>query len=474
MGQVSVRTIDQGDIPIPGETLDGLAARLRGRMLTPDAPDYDEVRRIWNAMIDRRPSLIVRCAGTADVLHAVRFARAHGLLVSVRGGGHNIAGAALCDGGMLIDLSTMRSVRVDPAARTATVAGGATLGDLDRETQAFGLAVPTGINSTTGIGGLTLGAGFGWLSRKYGLSIDNLLAVDMVNAEGQFVRATADENPELFWAVRGGGGNFGVVTDFTFRCHAVGPEVFAGLIVHPFDHVGELLRRYRDIADAMPDDLTCWVVLRKAPPLPFLPADVHGREVVVFPVFYAGDPADGPTAVEAVRGIGQPLGAHLGPMPYVAWQAAFDPLLAPGARNYWKSHNFTRLDDALLDSLAADAGRLPSPHCEIFIGQLGGVTNRLPADATAYPHRDANYVMNVHARWTEPGQDATCIAWARTIFESAAPFATGGAYVNFMTADEQRGRAAYGANQERLSVLKRRFDPGNLFRGNQAIAPASG
>jgi FAD/FMN-containing dehydrogenase len=474
MPDFALQTMDGGETRVAEDRLTLLAAQLRGSLVTPLAPDYDEVRRVWNAMIDRRPGLIVRCAGTADVVHAVNFARERRLLVSVRGGGHNIAGASLCEGGMVIDLSPLRTVRVDPAARTVTVGGGATLGDLDRETQAFGLVVPLGINSTTGVAGLTLGAGFGWLSRRFGLSIDNLLAADVVTADGRFRRASADENAELFWALRGGGGNFGVVTFFTFRCQPLGPEIYAGVIVHPFDQAGNLLRRYRDLAAAMPDDLTCWVVLRKAPQLPFLPAEVHGREVVVLPVVYTGDPAQGPQAVAAIRALGTPLGEHLGPMPYVAWQSTFDALLAPGARNYWKTHNFTAVEDGLLDRLVAEAGRLPSPQCEVFLGQLGGAAGRLPADATAYPHRDAAYVMNVHARWTESADDAACIAWARGVFDAAAPYATGGAYLNFMTADEQRSHAAFGTNYARLAAVKRDVDPENLFRGNQTVAPAAG
>ncbi|CAO3440427.1 FAD-binding oxidoreductase [Azospirillum endophyticum] len=472
MADIMVRTTDRRDIALADAAIGELAGQLRGTVLTPASPGYDETRRIWNAMIDRRPGLIVRCAGAADVMHAVRFARTQGVLVSVRGGGHNIAGNALCDGGLLIDLSPMRFVHVDPDGRTARVGAGATLADLDRETQAFGLAVPVGINSTTGIAGLTLGGGFGWLTRQHGLTIDSLLSVDVVTAEGRFLHADERENPDLFWAVRGGGGNFGIVTAFTFRLHQVGPQVLAGLIVHPFDGAAELLRRYREAAAAMPDELACWVILRKAPPLPFLPAETHGQKVVVLAVFHAGDLEAGWRAIEPIRALGQPLGEHLGPVPYVAWQAAFDPLLTPGARNYWKSHNFTRLEDGLLDVLVGQAERLPSDQCEIFIGQLGGAANRVAADATAYPHRDADFVMNVHARWNDPPEDSACMDWARSVFEAAAPYATGGVYVNFIPMDEQRIRAAYGGNYDRLAGLKQKYDPMNMFCVNQNIAPA--
>ena len=472
MGDFTVRTADRRDTTLTQQAVDDLAGRLRGSVLTPESAGYEEARKIWNAMIDRRPGLIVRCAGAANVMQAVRFARENGLLVSVRGGGHNIAGNALCDGGVLIDLSGLRFVHIDPMNRTARVAPGATLGDLDRESQAFGLAVPVGINSTTGIAGLTLGGGFGWLTRKYGLTVDNLLSADVVTADGRFLRTDPNENADLFWGIRGGGGNFGVVTSFTFQLHPVGPTVLAGLIVHPFDRAGDLMRRYRDIAAAMPDEAACWVVLRKAPPLPFLPAEVHGREVMVFGVFHAGDEEAGWKALEPVRALGQALGEHVGPMPYAAWQSAFDPLLAPGARNYWKSHNFTRLDDGLIDLLVEQAGRLPSDQCEIFVGQLGGAANRVPADATAYPHRDAEFVMNVHSRWANPPEDTACTLWAREVFDKTAPYATGGVYVNFITDDEQRVQAAYGANYERLAALKRKYDPTNMFCVNQNIAPA--
>jgi FAD/FMN-containing dehydrogenase len=472
MGDIMMRTADRRETTLPSQAVDELAARLRGTVLTPESPEYEEARRIWNAMIDRRPGLILRCAGAADAMHAVRFARDHGLLVSVRGGGHNIAGNALCDGGMLIDMSAIRFVHVDPTGRTARVGPGALLSDLDRETQAFGLAVPLGINSTTGVAGLTLGGGFGWLTRKYGMTVDNLVTADVVTADGRFLRANEDENPDLFWAIRGGGGNFGIVTSFTFRLHPVGPQVLAGLIVHPFDRAGELMRRYREVAASAPDELACWVVLRRAPPLPFIPADMHGKEVVVLASCYAGDIEQGQRALEPVRAIGQPIGEHLGPVPYATWQAAFDPLLAPGARNYWKSHNFTGLEDELIDLLVEASGRLPSGQCEIFVGHLGAAANRVPVDATAYPHRDAEFVMNVHARWDHAPDDTPCVSWARNVFDRAGRHATGGVYVNFVTDDEQRVQAAYGGNYERLREIKRRYDPDNMFCVNQNIAPA--
>ncbi len=469
MVELVLRTLDGREVTIGRDEVDGLRSGLRGSVVTPDSPDYDGVRQVWNAMIDKRPGLIVRCSGAADVLHAVRFARERRLLTAVRGGGHNIAGSAVCDGGLVIDLAPMNSVRVDPWERTAHVGPGATLGDFDREAQAFGLATPLGINSTTGVAGLTLGGGFGWLSRKYGMTVDNLISADVVTAAGELVRASERENPDLFWGIRGGGGNLGVVTSFEFRLHEVGPEVLAGLVVHPYERAGDLLRRYREIAAGAPDELACWVVLRKAPPLPFLPADVHGKEVVVFALCYAGTPEAGRKALEPLMALGQPVGMHVDPVPLTAWQSAFDLLLTPGARNYWKSHNFTALSDEAVDLTVRYAGQLPTPQCEIFIGQIGGATKRVPPEAMAYPHRDAEFVMNVHTRWDDPADDRRCVAWAREFFDATAPYATGGVYVNFIPEDEERVAAAYGRNYDRLAEVKRKYDPDNLFRINQNI-----
>ena len=472
MPQLTLGTLDGGQKSVSAATIDAFTSSLRGRFLTPTAPDYDAVRAIWNAMIDRRPGLIVRAAGAADILATVRFAREHQLLLAVRGAGHNIAGLGTCEGGLLLDLSTMRSVHVDPLARRVRVEPGATLGDLDAETQAFALAVPTGINSTTGIAGLTLGGGFGWLSRKHGMTIDNLLSADVVTADGQMRTASAEHNPDLFWGIRGGGGNFGVVTSFEFRAHPVGPQVLSGLIVHPWSDAAGALRHYRTFADHAPDELTTWVVLRKAPPLPFLPADVHGKEVVIFAFLYAGDIEAGRRALEPLRSYGSPVGAMVEPHAFCGWQKAFDPLLTPGLRNYWKSHNFRALDDAFLETLRRYVERLPSPHSEIFIGQMGGAQARVAADATAYPHRDAAYVMNVHTRWETAAADESCVAWARGLFDESARFATGGVYINFMPADEtDRVGSAYGATWDRLVALKAKYDPTNLFRVNQNIRP---
>ena len=456
------------------ELITELRGKVRGAVLAPGESGYDAARTIWNAMIDRRPALIIRAAGAADVIQAVTLARTHGLVIAIKGGGHNIAGNAVGDGGLMLDLSAMKSVRIDPRARTARVEPGVTLGEFDREAQSFGLATPVGINSTTGIAGLTLGGGFGWISRRYGLTVDNLIAADVVTADGKLLRASATESPGLFWAIRGGGGNFGVVTSFEYRLHPVGPEVMAGLIIFPQDNARTLLRQYRKITARAPRELTAWVVLRKAPPLPFLPAEVHGTDIVVFAVCYCGDLAKGKKAVAPLRALGKPLADIVGPMPFAGWQTAFDPLLTPGARNYWKSHDFAKLSDPLIDLLVDHAGRVPTPETEVVLVHIGGAVNNVPVIATSYPHRNVEYIVNVHTRWSHPSQDQSCIAWARQLFDAMAPHSTGGVYVNFMPEDEgQRVKiGAYGRNYKRLTTLKAKYDPRNLFRMNQNIKPA--
>ena len=452
-----------------GKELKGM---IKGNVLIADDPGYEEARQIWNAMIDHRPAMIVQCADADDVPPAIALARRHKLEISIRGAGHNIAGNALCNDGLTIDFSNMKNVRVDAGKRRAYVEPGATLANLDEATQVHGLATPVGINSTTGIAGLTLGGGFGWLTRKYGMTIDNLVSVNMITAEGRKIQASETDNADLFWAIRGGGGNFGVVTRFEFQLFPVGPEIFAGLIVFPFSQAKQILNKYRQFVNSAPEELNVWVVLRKAPPLPFLPENVHGKEVVVLPVLYSGPATEAEKLIAPVRAFGTPHGEHLGVQPYVAWQKAFDPLLTPGARNYWKSHNFTELADGALDSIIEFAGKLPSPQCEIFIGLIAGASNRIAPDAMAYGHRDAKFVLNVHGRWDEAKDDQKCIGWAREFFKASAPYASAGAYVNFMTAEESdRVAAAYGANYDRLVQIKKRYDPDNIFHLNQNIKP---
>ncbi|QHI68501.1 FAD-binding oxidoreductase [Tichowtungia aerotolerans] len=452
--------------------IESFKAQFHGEIVLPDDADYDEVRQIWNAMIDRRPAMIARCTSPDDVVSAVQFAKTNKLLVSVRGAGHNIAGNAICDDGMMIDLSPMKKVNIDPNNRTATVEPGCTLADFDASAQKHGLATPVGINSTTGIAGLTLGGGFGWLSRKYGMTVDNLLSAEVVTADGRQLHACETENNDLFWGLRGGGGNFGIITRFEFQLHPIGPDVLSGLIVFPFKEAKSVLTQFAQFTKTMPEELNVWAIARKAPPLPFLPEDVHGKEVVVFALFYAGDPAEGEKQIEPLRSFGTVCGEFVGTQPYVNWQQAFDPLLTPGARNYWKSHNFLQIEERTIDAAIEYAGKLPTPQCEIFIASIGCQTTRIAPDAMAYSSRDANYVMNVHARWESPEEDKQCVQWARDFFAKTLPFASGGAYVNFMTQEEtDRIARAYGTTYDRLVRLKNKYDPDNFFRMNQNIKP---
>lgn len=468
-------TPDRDVRQLRASAIGAFAPSISGGVLTAGDAGYDEARRVWNGTVDRHPALIARCRTAGDVQAAVRFAAAHRLLLSIKGGGHHIAGNAVADGGLMLDLSAMREVRVNPVERVARVEPGALLGDVDRATQSHGLATPLGINSTTGVAGLTLGGGFGWLTRCRGMTIDNLLRVELVTADGAVVAASPTEHADLFWAIRGGGGNFGVVTAFEFRLHPVGPQVYAGLVVYPFAQARNVMRAWRDFTASAPDELSVWAVLRKAPPLPFLPANAHGTEVVILALLHAGDVAEGERAAAPVLQFGTPLGSALGPTPYAAFQAAFDPLLGPGGRNYWKSNNFRTVSDAALDVVIDAAGRLPDPECEIFMAQLGGAMSRVAPSATAFAGRDAYVIMNIHGRWSDPARDDAVRTWARAAFAAAAPHATGSGYVNFLTEDEgERVASTYGANYPRLQALKHRYDPGNLFRMNLNILPAFG
>jgi FAD/FMN-containing dehydrogenase len=469
---VRVTTSEGSTIDLGNDVIERLGASQLDRVLLPGAPGYDEARTIWNAMIDRRPGLIIRCGSTADVVEGVRLAQEHDLILAVRGGGHNIAGNAVNDGGLMLDLSPMKSIQVDQGKRTARVGPGATLAEFDREAQAFGLATPVGVNSTTGIAGLTLGGGFGWLSRRLGLTIDNLLSAEVVLASGEVVQTSATQNPDLFWGIRGGGGNFGIVTSFEFQLHQIGPEVLSGLIVHPLAAAKDVLRFYREFLPTTPEEFACWFVMRKAPPLPFLAPEWHGKEILALAVCYSGPIAEGEKIAAPLRKFGKPVADVIAPNPFTAWQAILDPLLTPGLRNYWKSHYFKEVSDGLIDVLIEYVGKIPDPNTEIAFAQLGGAINRVPADATAYAARDAQFTINVHGRWQDAAKDAECIGWARDLFRAAAPFASSGAYVNFLTQEEgDRVSAAYGRNYDRLVKLKNKYDPRNLFRLNQNIRP---
>ena len=454
-------------------TIQELRDSTRGEVISPADPRYDEARAVWNGMIDKRPALIVRCLGVADVLAAVQFARSQDLELAVRGGGHSLPGFSTSDGGIVVDLSPMKGIRVDPAGQRVIAQGGVTWRELDHETQAFGLAVTGGLISSTGIAGFALGGGVGWLMRKHGLTCDNLVAADLVTADGRLVRASEDENPELYWGLRGGGGNFGIVTSFEFRLHRVGPTIFAGPIFFPGDQATQILRGYREYTANLPDEMTTLMNLTTAPPVPFLPADVHGKKVVAVVGVYAGSPDEGRKLAAPLRQLGTPITDLLGPMPYTMMQSLLDGLFTPGARNYFKAGYLGGLSDEAIDTLVRFHGPSISPSSEIHIHHLGGAVARAPDDATAFGQRGAPYLLNIVARWTDPGTDDAQIAWARDLYAAVEPFSTGGTYVNFLSAGDDRVAAAYGPdNYERLARLKETWDPTNVFRLNQNIRPA--
>jgi len=454
-------------------TIGELEQGLHGQLIRPGDADYDAARAVWNGAHDRRPALIVRCAGVADVMRAVDFARSESLPVAVRGGGHSLPGFSTCDDGVVVDLSAMTAVRVDPARRTAVAEGGCTWADFDHETQAFGLAVTGGLVSTTGVAGFTLGGGIGWLMRKLGLTCDNLIAADVVTADGQLVHASQDEHPDLLWALRGGGGNFGIATALEYRLHPVGPMLLAGPIFFAGDRAEEVLRFYRDWVRELPDEVTTLVNLTTAPPAPFLPEAVHGKPIVAVIAVHAGDPEQGHALVQPLKDLGDPVVDLLGVMPYTMMQGLLDPLWARGAHNYMRSAFVDELSD---DAIAATVERhrlVPSPQSEIHFHHFGGAVARVGDDQSPFGGRAAQYVLNVIARTADAEGFEATVAWARGTAEALAPVSRAGAYVNFMgDPGDDRLRASYGdATYERLVELKRRYDPTNLFRLNQNIAP---
>jgi FAD/FMN-containing dehydrogenase len=454
-------------------TLAELEQGLHGRLIRPGDADYDEARVTWNGAHDRRPALIVRCAGVSDVVRAVDFAHSEDLIVAVRGGGHSLPGFSSCDGGIVIDLSEMKSVHVDPARRTAVADGGATWADFDHETQAFGLAVTGGLVSSTGIGGFTLGGGIGWLMRKVGLACDNLIAADVVTADGRMVRASEDENPELLWGLRGGGGNFGIATSLEFRLHEIGPNLLAGPIFFAGDRAEEILHFYREWVEQLPDEMTTVVNMTTAPPAPFLPESVHGKPVVAVLAVHAGDPEAGRPWMQPLKDLGDPIADLIDVMPYTAMQGLLDPLFPKGLHNYMRSSYIDELSDGAVTALVDQHRAVPSPFSEIHVHQFGGAVARVGDDDTAFGGRSAPYVLNVVARTPDANGYEDTVAWARDTAEALAPVTREGAYVNFMgDAGDARLRATYGDSKyERLVALKRRYDPTNFFRLNQNITP---
>ncbi len=450
-------TIDPG-------ALDALRKTLRGIVITPTDAGYEEGRRVWNASIDKRPALIVRCRGTADAIAAVNFAREHGLPIAIRGGAHNIAGRATCDDGIVIDFAEMRGIRVDPAARTVRAEPGLRWGEFDRETQAFGLATTGGTNTDTGIAGLTLGGGFGWLGGRFGMTCDNLIGADVVLANGELVHASDRENPDLLWALRGGGGNFGVVTSFEYSLHPVGPMIVGGLALHPFSRAAAVLKFYNDLLKSAPDDLTVAAVLLTGP---------DGQKACGFAVAHVGSADEGMKAIQPIKEFGPPVLDALGPIPYVVMQGLIDQAMPPNVLNYWKADFVKNVDEGLAQ-IAIDAyARVASPMSSVLFYPIHGAASRVAPDATAYPHRNGIH-MGVYSLWTDPSQNAPNVAWVRHTWDAMQPFVPGGVYVNELGEDDgaDRVRQAYGINYNRLADIKGKYDPKNLFNLNANVRPA--
>ena len=464
---VATSAINPLEISLEHPAVAAFRTSLRGALVDRNDPAYDEARRIWNGMIDRHPALIARCVGAADVIRSVQFARERNLPLAVRGGGHNVAGNAACDDGVVIDLSPMKGIRVDPVRSTVRAEGGVKWGELDRETQAFGMATTGGIVSTTGIGGLTLGGGIGWLARSFGLASDNLLSVDLVTADGRLLIVSPAEHAELFWGLRGGGGNFGVATSLEFRLHPVG-QVLAGLLIHPFTAARDLLRFYRDFTAGTPPELTCYAVLTSSP---------EGAPVAAVAVCYNGTPEAGERALRPLRSFGSPLVDGISAMPYTGAQTMLDAAYPPGLFNYWKSSFLSELSDAAIDVMVALCAERPTPICHMAIEELGGAVSAMGGDATAFAQRDQRYNFLCLGMCGDRREADACVRWARRFWEEMQPFSSGGVYVNYLGEESEEGadrvRAAYGpAKYERLAALKAKYDPTNLFRLNQNIRPA--
>lgn len=470
---MKTKTMDGREIDLTQDMLDGLRMRLRGPVLGPDDPGYEESRTVWNAMIDRKPAVVTCCLGTADVIECVRFAREHDLLLCIKGGGHNIAGLAAADGALMLDLSLMRGAWVDTERKIVHAQGGCLLGDVDRETQVHGLAAVLGFVSLTGIAGLTLGGGFGYLTRRYGWTTDNVVGMDVVTADARLVRASSDENADLFWGLRGGGGNFGVVTGIDYTLYPVGPEIVGGLVAWPASEAASVLEQYRTLAEEAPPELTIVTIMRPAPPAPWLPKDVHGKPIVAILACHTGSPEEGEKAVAAIKSFGNPIGDVLVRRPYTQLQSMLDPTQPKGRRYYWKSEYLPGIEPALCEKAIEHAAKIQSPHSAVILFQLGGALNRLDEDHSPVGNRDTRYVLNIAGSWEHSDQDTANIEWARQAWNDMKQFSTGGTYINFLTEDEgdERIDAALGKALERLADVKTSWDPENVFRTNRNIKP---
>ena len=473
---MKAKTTDDREIELEQNTLDGLRMRLRGPVFFPgDAGDagYDESRGVWNAMIDRKPALVARCLGIADVIACVQFAREHDLLLCIKGGGHNIAGLATADGALMLDMSLMRGVWVDTQEKVAHAQAGCLLGDVDRETQVRGLAAVLGFVSQTGITGLTLGGGFGYLTRRWGWTSDTVVGMEVVTADARLVRASDDENPDLFWGLRGGGGNFGVVTGIDYKLYPVGPEIVGGLVAWPASEAPGVLELYRTLAEKAPSELTLVVLMRPAPPAPWLPKDMHGKPIVAILACYSGKPEEGEKAVAPIKSFGHPTGDVLVRRPYAQMQALLDATQPKGRRYYWKSEYLSSIEPALCEKAIENAAKIRSPHSAVILFQIGGALNRLEEEHSPVGNRDARYVLNIAGAWERADDDKANIEWAREAWKDMKVFSTGGTYINFLTQDEgpERIEAALGKGLQRLAEVKATWDPDNVFRTNRNIKP---
>jgi len=460
---------------LDGETIETFALGLKGNLILPDDVEYDAARLLWNKMHDKRPALIARCEGVADVIAAVNFARTHNLLTAVRGGGHNVGGTGSCDGGIMINLSRMNSVHVDLKTKTVRVGGGALHSDVDRETQVFGMAVPAGVVSTTGIAGLTLGGGLGHLRRKYGLAIDNLVSVDIVTADGQFLTASETENPKLFWGVRGGGGNFGVVTSFVFNIHKVGPEVAFIAVWYPVDNAKEMLLKWQDYMNNAPEEFSCNALFWSVPADPSIPEEFHNKRALIFGGVHCGDLAEGLKVIQPLRELGTPMVDMSGPTPWVGVQTGFDPFFPTGGRYYYfKSGYLAKMDEQTIDAFLPKAINPPVPSVLLALWHYGGKMQRVSDTATAFMGRQAPFLFSVDGVWDDIADSDAVVNYARTYLKEMEPYSGDGSYVNFAGLGEEGNalvRDAYGANYDRLVALKNQYDPTNLFRLNQNIKP---
>jgi FAD/FMN-containing dehydrogenase len=470
---MKAKTMEGREIDLKQETLDGLKMRLRGPVFAPGDAGYDESRTVWNGMIDRKPAVVARCLGTAEVMACVQFAREHELLLCIKGGGHNIAGLATADGALMLDMSLMRGVWVDPQRKVAHAQAGCLLGDVDRETQVHGLAAVLGFVSLTGITGLTLGGGFGYLTRRWGWTSDNVVGMDVLTADARLVRASSGENADLFWGLRGGGGNFGVVTGIDYVLYPVGPEIVGGVVAWPASEAPKVLELYRTLAEKAPPELTLVALMRPAPPAPWLAKEMHGKPIVAMLACYSGKPEEGENAVVPIKSFGNPIGDVLVRRPYAQMQALLDATQPKGRRYYWKSEYVSRIEPALCEKVIAHAAKIRSPHSAVILFQIDGALNRLNEEHSPVGNRDARYVLNIAGSWEKADEDKANVEWAREAWDDMKSFSTGGTYINFLTEDEgpERIKAALGKGLQRLVEVKAKWDPQNLFRTNRNIKP---